>query len=432
MITGKREVIAASNPHETPSSEVTRLRRARRASSIGDVGNPVYVQPPRCAQDWMAPHQRWVAGAACTLLAAWISIWYIAPYVPSSIHMYVLQPLAWAIPASLLVVRARPRWRDARQTAGLAVIAIMIAAAQLSIASVMGILSGFARSPYQHDVTALIRNAWFVAVILIARETVRWFIVISLQRHGEVLAVGTGCLLFGLTSLPVGSFEQLASPDTAFAFIGRFVMPALASSLLASYLALRGGPLSSSAYLGALVIAEWLSPALPNLNWPLAALVGVLVPVIAITFTELPPDGADEAADDGSVGWTWILAAVCCMLVIWFNTGVFGVRPTVVSGSSMEPNMYTGDVAIVEQVEPKELRIGDVIRFKDGSRDVLHRIIEIHSDETDLFFVTKGDNNPTVDELVMATQVEGRLIARIPDVGWPGIYFKRAIGSIQQ
>jgi signal peptidase len=191
----------------------------------------------------------------------------------------------------------------------------------------------------------------------------------------------------------LGGYGQLLSSDSAFVYLGKFMLPAAAIHLLATYLSLRGGPLVSIAYLGVMMSFEWFSPILPDLIWPIAALIGVTVPLLGLSV--LDSDGHLDTADEESageragIGGSWIAAVVMLLLVLWFNTGVFGIRPAIVQGTSMLPNMETGDIAITRDVAPEDLQIGDVIRFRQGSHVVLHRIIEISVENGETVFITR-------------------------------------------
>ncbi len=96
----------------------------------------------------------------------------------------------------------------------------------------------------------------------------------------------------------------------------------------------------------------------------------------------------------------------------------------------MLPTMETGDIAITRDVAVDDLEIGDVIRFKQGSRVVLHRIIEISEEHGERVFITLGDNNSAPDSPVRAEAIEGELILHVPKAGLPGIYFKQALSWV--
>ncbi len=101
-----------------------------------------------------------------------------------------------------------------------------------------------------------------------------------------------------------------------------------------------------------------------------------------------------------------------------------------IKSSSMEPTYYEGDVVIIHKVPPSEIRIGDVIVFREpgGSELILHRVVAIEERDGKRYFLTKGDNprtNPRVDVWLWVPEenVIGVLVARVPYVGWVFLAF---------
>lgn len=98
---------------------------------------------------------------------------------------------------------------------------------------------------------------------------------------------------------------------------------------------------------------------------------------------------------------------------------VFGYKPFIVLSGSMESEIFRGDLVITKIIEPEQLKIDDVIAFRDAENTVTtHRIIDIVENQGVKYFITKGDNNNTQDKnLVEFSDVEGLYITRIPGIG---------------
>ena len=95
--------------------------------------------------------------------------------------------------------------------------------------------------------------------------------------------------------------------------------------------------------------------------------------------------------------------------MIWFNQGLFGVRPTIVSGVSMYSMLQAGDLVLTVDVAPEEVAVGDIIRFRSGDVDILHRVVEVRN-AGGLEFITRGDANNVNDPPLPASAVEGRVV----------------------
>ena len=87
----------------------------------------------------------------------------------------------------------------------------------------------------------------------------------------------------------------------------------------------------------------------------------------------------------------------------------------VVSGS-MEPAVPVGSVVYAKQVEPSEIKVGDIVAYQDASGVVVHRVTVNRTSLGEL--VTKGDANNVEDFApVPYSAVIGRVEAHLPFLG---------------
>lgn len=374
----------------------------------------------------------WHAPATLALAAA-AACWWLAPELDAWVPTILSQPLLWLLPAACVLASRDARASLGRLRGDILLLGLMVGLLQIALRMLAGVFFGFGYSPYPHDLASILYYFPFVFGILAAHELVRWRVATALTaRYGEGVALLAGWGLLAAVAFTPGAYLRLASGATAFEWAGRAWFPMTAAGLFATYLALRSGPLAAFAYLGIMAAFEWYFPILPSIPWPVEALVGVGVPVLGVGLLEQSDiRSASADAPDDSIAWGPIAGAFAMVVLVWFNAGVFGVRPAIVHGHSMEPTMYTGDLVLSEQVEPDDLEVGDIIRFRAGSLVVLHRIIEItFDDEGRQIFITQGDNNSAADSPVYPEDVDGRLVAHVPKVGWPVVVLKRAIAGL--
>ena len=64
------------------------------------------------------------------------------------------------------------------------------------------------------------------------------------------------------------------------------------------------------------------------------------------------------------------------------------------SGKSMQPTLREGMQIEVEEVASKEVKLADIILYRNHSAFICHRVIKIIQDKEQRIFVTKGDNQP--------------------------------------
>ena len=108
-----------------------------------------------------------------------------------------------------------------------------------------------------------------------------------------------------------------------------------------------------------------------------------------------------------------------------------GYKPFIVLSGSMEPEIMPGDLIITKNIDPVDVKVGDVITFRaDKTTAVSHRVIKI-STEGGLSFETKGDANIGSDNgAVSPESIEGKYIMRIAKLGNLALFLQTPIGLL--
>jgi signal peptidase len=361
----------------------------------------------------------------------------LAKIRPPGLNLYILQPILWLSLAAL----SYWFWRRENPASsipidkGLIATAALIGLFQVAVFILFGLFSGFGNSPYAHRIDRALLNFWYFSTLLIGLEVCRWYLATNLSRHNVWLGFGLSWILITLASLPVAAYIQLDEMGKTFRFTGRLLLPKASDNLLATYMVVVGGPFVSLSYYAPLTLFEWFSPILPDLNWPTTAFLGTLVPVFGMfAVNELirwRSTNIEQPAERNSRGYSgWLLFALTAIGLIWLNTGLFGIQPSLISGPSMRPTLLPGDIVITRAVPSEAIQIGDVIRFRQGGIDIVHRVVDIQRNGGTVGFITKGDYNNTTDPFVPAGDVKGKVIFSIPKIGWVAIIFRQAIAWV--
>lgn len=112
---------------------------------------------------------------------------------------------------------------------------------------------------------------------------------------------------------------------------------------------------------------------------------------------------------------------------------IFGVRTYIVSSGSMEPFLKVGDIILVDKVDSADsINVDDIITFTHGTgTDITHRVVEIKEINNIKHFVTKGDNNNSIDEKeVKFENIRGRYKNKINGIGKIILDIKTSFGAI--
>lgn len=129
--------------------------------------------------------------------------------------------------------------------------------------------------------------------------------------------------------------------------------------------------------------------------------------------TEAPRASRLQSVVRSVLGWALLAAA---LWLVWPSTLGGCTTLTVVSGHSMEPTYYTGDLVISRCGAPK---VGDVVVYRPeevgGSARIIHRIVGGNGTTG---WTMKGDNNDFVDPFVPKNaDVVGVALVHVPEVG---------------
>lgn len=117
----------------------------------------------------------------------------------------------------------------------------------------------------------------------------------------------------------------------------------------------------------------------------------------------------------GAVSSTaWILGALAVAWLLWPSSLGGCTTLTIVSGHSMEPTYYTGDL-VVSRCGPVE--VGDVIVYRPpdvGGARVIHRIVGGDTSG----WVVQGDNNDFLDPWSPTQEnILGSAVLHVPQLG---------------
>jgi signal peptidase len=127
-----------------------------------------------------------------------------------------------------------------------------------------------------------------------------------------------------------------------------------------------------------------------------------------------------------------LLVAIVGLVLLLLFSPIVGIRFDTVLSGSMSPALDTGDMVVVTNVAPSELKVGDIIVFYSPitSGLVCHRIIDVEQG-SELLFQTKGDNNEDPDPfLISSANVVGKVQADIPSMGYVVQYLRGPFGLL--
>jgi len=132
-----------------------------------------------------------------------------------------------------------------------------------------------------------------------------------------------------------------------------------------------------------------------------------------------------------------VLVIAACVVGFMAIRGTMPFMP--VFGTSMEPELQAGNLILIEEVSPSEVKEGDIIVFTvpplvretyNYPPVVAHRVIKVYTKEYGTIFRTQGDNTGEDPFTVRPQDLRGRVGKQIPYLGFPLLFFQSQQGLI--
>ena len=94
-----------------------------------------------------------------------------------------------------------------------------------------------------------------------------------------------------------------------------------------------------------------------------------------------------------------------------------------IATGSMVPYFNAGDVVILQKIKPEDVKLYDVVEYKTTTKNIVHRVVEIDKKQDGLYFITKGDHNPSNDlNPVFQDKIVAKVIFVVPIIGYPAVW----------
>jgi signal peptidase len=375
------------------------------------------------------------------LAAIYLIINLVLPHIGLNpqIATYLIQPLLWGV--LIAVVKYMPGYRPLGKRSKKNIfiqLALGMAAAQIMLYLIGGLFSGFGKSPSSFTLLGITENIFYVGMMLIGMELSRAWLVTRYGKKNTFLVIFLATLVFTIVSIPLGQITGFQLRITSSNQVISSWLPLLAENMVASLLVLTAGAGASLSFRGMLAAFWWLCPILPNLDWALKGLIGTVVPIIGIVAInnyyalQAARVKSRKRTRNASMPAGWIITAIIAVAIVWFAVGVFPIKPFLVPSGSMVPVIDPGDVVLVVPVQTDAIKVGEIIEYRNTKENIniVHRVIAITGNASNMFFITKGDANGSPDSDPVSPQaVIGREIFVIPKIGWISIAVKKLLSG---
>ena len=299
----------------------------------------------------------------------------------------------------------------------------------------LGFIFGFQRTPYSKDILSIISNIWIFGNVIFFQEIIR-NAMIKMEKKSMLNFILITVLFIFLNINYNNLVDNFETFKDGFTYVSSVIIPLVVSNAVMTYLSYVGGAKFPIVYRLFVLLPELVMPIIPDLDWFVTAIVGVVLPMVVFIYINYvhvkKTERLSRRASKNYNPIVYIPVLILIALLAGFVIGLFKYQPIAVLSGSMSPTFNRGDAVVVRKLnkyEKQNLEKGDVIQYTSGSKYVVHRIVEITNDEFgNIQYITKGDHNNTRDTMpVSLDQIVGKVSFSIPFIGYPSVWLSGAI-----
>ena len=220
----------------------------------------------------------------------------------------------------------------------------------------LGNYFGFVKSPYGHNIIAIIENICIQIIPIISIELARFIIVKRNKNNESLLFIVT--ILFTLVEINYSIIgDVIFNKEELFKYICSRVLPLFETEVLCTYLTLNASFVLPLIYRISIKL-NILPPTLPNTNWFMIGTSSILSPILVYLYFKYKFNKSNNANSEKDVVKKSSFSTVIGLLVIFicFMLGLFRYEPISILSNSMVPFFERGDVIIYEKMSESELQ----------------------------------------------------------------------------
>ena len=283
-----------------------------------------------------------------------------------------------------------------------------------------GIIFGYSYNVYSYDIKTVINNIIFIIIPIILEEYFRYYVLN--HRSNKKIYVVIITIILILININYNSLLNLKNNKDIYIYIFHDIMPLITKNIALSYITIKYGLRSGIIYEIIYMSFSLFMPIIPNLGYYISSIVLIVIPLIMISLIKNDVSKKYFVAKKESKLFL-VLFYLIILLILCFNFNLFKYKPVGVISNSMKPGFKRGDLIIYKSLEKKDkIKENDVIAFNKNNQITIHRVYQIVIKNDKIYYITKGDNNGSVDSgSITRKEVIGKKVLNIPLIGYPSV-----------
>lgn len=357
---------------------------------------------------------------------------FINKLIDLKTYNLIINPIFWLIISISIYIRtgnAHGRFSKLNENEKTILITTLF---YLIINFMSGLIFGYTSNPYSNKVIPFLTNFWQIVIVIMGIEYTRSYVINENKNNKLFVILFT--IIFILLEINFSKlFSSINDREELFKYVSSTLLPLIFGNILYTYLTIKGSYKLVYIYRVIVEVAFLIVPILPNFDWFMIGIRGIIVP--AIIYLVLKYTSNYKSVRTRSNGrkkqnpLIYVPVFSIILIFVLFMAGIFIYEPIAVLSNSMNPVFYRGDVVIYSKVDNNKLKnikkYNIIIYSKDGQA-VVHRVVDKYIKDGETYFITKGDANISNDlNPVSESQVIGVYQLSIKYIGYPSVWLNQ-------
>ena len=344
-------------------------------------------------------------------------------------YYFIVNPLFWIIFIVAIFICTSKTSEGAKLKENIFAYSLIAALVNIGVYIFSEVFIEIGKNPYSTSLKGILMNVYIYILPIVAKEYTRFRVINNVYEKDKKYIAVVATIIYAISDI---SMNDLADSSNVMKFVFADILPIISSNVVCTYIAMNQFYKPAICY-RVITFSYWiLAPILPKVPWIMKSVIDIIIPVILFIYIRYLKNKNDvqkkkktiESTDPKSI----ILLVVVVVLILWFDMGLFPIRPSAIATGSMEKTLMVGDVAILKKCTAEELEVGDIVQYQKENFTVIHRVISKYTEKGKIYFITKGDNNNAPDsKKVKPEQIQGKYRCHVKYVGFPSVWLSEAL-----
>lgn len=292
-----------------------------------------------------------------------------------------------------------------------------------------GIVTGYAKTIYNHEFLSIIKNIVPVILIIFLQELIRYQVVSKAKggRHQKLVlaTLVIALILFDIRSALPLSKEYREILDT----FSITIFPAMAKNGVFTYLTYLIGYKPVILYRLLVEMPIFVVPIYPDLGPYLTGIIDIAFPfLMCLVVRNLVVKQKKFFIREKKTmrRLLGVPVSIVLLMSIMLVSGYFKYYALGIVSNSMYPEIARGDIVVVKKLnnqEKQDIKLGQVIVYQREGRVIVHRLVDVSKLNGKNVYTTKGDNNQTSDNYTFTDEdIIGVATYKVPMIGYPSVW----------